>query len=304
MREGFLTVRDARLYYCEVGGGMPLIVLHGGPDFDHFYLRPEMDALSERFRLIYYDQRGRGRSAGGVEPIDVTIESEVEDLDCVRQWFGFDTVTLLGHSWGALLALEYVAAHPDRVRRLILMNPAPATNDDREQFRLRREAFDRARLYGMRKIAETPEYQAGDLEADARYYRLHFAGAVPDQALVDRIVSRLRLHFSHADILKARAIEQLLYDQTWLKADYDVLARVAERANVPTLVIHGERDMIPVQCAEHMERVLPGARLKVLRDCGHFAYLEQPREVRAAIQEFLSVDRWRPDVESWLQGEV
>jgi proline iminopeptidase len=301
MREGFLHARGARLYYCEVGGGLPLIVLHGGPDFDHSYLRPEMDALAERFRLIYYDQRGRGRSAGEVQPPDVTIESEVADLDDIRQRFGFETVTLLGHSWGALLALEYVAAHPDRVRRLILMNPAPATHADWQQFRLQREAFDGPRLSGMRMIAGMPEYQVGDLEADARYYRLHFAGAVPDQTLVDRIVSRLRLHFSHADILKARAIEQRLYDQTWLKPDYDVLTRVAGRANVPTLVIHGDRDMIPVQCAERMERVLPGARLKVLRECGHFAYLEQPAAVRAAVQGFLSADRWRPDVEKWLR---
>src|SRR5262249_11297304 len=158
----------------------------------------------------------------------------------------FENVTLLGHSWGALLALEYAAAHPERVRRIILMNPAPGTHADWAQVRLQREAFESLRLSALREVAEMPEYLWGDPEADLRYYRLHFPGGRPTPGLVEKVVSRLREHFRPADILKARAIEQLLYDRTWRNPDYDVLARVANRVNVPTLVIHGDRDFIPV----------------------------------------------------------
>jgi proline iminopeptidase len=65
-RESFTRVGRARLFTREIGSGPPIIVVHGGPDFDHAYLLPELDRLAGRARLVYYDQRGRGRSANGV----------------------------------------------------------------------------------------------------------------------------------------------------------------------------------------------------------------------------------------------
>ena len=111
----------------EIGSGRPVIVLHGGPDFDHSYLLPDLDRLSNSYRLIYYDQRGRGRSAAGVRPEDVTLASEIADLETIREHFSLDSMILLGHSWGTVLALEYARRHPERVSHLILMNPAPVS---------------------------------------------------------------------------------------------------------------------------------------------------------------------------------
>src|ERR1700746_3918399 len=79
-RESRIPVHGAGLYCREVGRGAPMIVLHGGPDFDISYLLPELDRLSDKFRLIYYDQRGRGRSTNHVKPEEVTLESEMADL--------------------------------------------------------------------------------------------------------------------------------------------------------------------------------------------------------------------------------
>src|SRR5215216_5977120 len=106
-REGTVPAGDAELFFRETGNGQPIVVLHGGPDFDHTYLLPELDRLSDAYRLIYYDQRGRGRSTKGVQPEDVTIQSDVEDLERLRVCFQLETVALLGHSWGGILALEY-----------------------------------------------------------------------------------------------------------------------------------------------------------------------------------------------------
>src|ERR1700730_14951859 len=124
-RESRIPVGGADLYSREVGQGTPIIVLHGGPDFDHSYLLPELDRLSDSFRLIYYDQRGRGQSADGVQPEDVTLASDIADLERLRQYFELDLVVLLWHSWGTVLALEYALRYPQRVSRMILMNPAP-----------------------------------------------------------------------------------------------------------------------------------------------------------------------------------
>jgi proline iminopeptidase len=129
-RESRIPVGKASLYSREIGRGQPIIVLHGGPDFDHSYLLPDLDRLADAFRLIYYDQRGRGRSTDQVLPEEVSLTSDVDDLDRVRQHFHLDSAALLGHSWGAVLALEYTVRHPEHVSHMILMNPAPASTGD------------------------------------------------------------------------------------------------------------------------------------------------------------------------------
>jgi len=134
-RESRIPIGGAELYSREVGQGTAIIVLHVGPAFDHSYLLPELDRLSDSFHLIYYDQRGRGRSADRVQPEDVTLASDIADLEKVRQYFTLDSVVLLGHSWGTVLALEYALRYPQRVSRMILMNPAPASTDDYKQLR-------------------------------------------------------------------------------------------------------------------------------------------------------------------------
>src|SRR5262245_57404187 len=87
--EGYLPVEAAYVYYRQIGQGPPLLILHGGPDFDCNYLLPELDGLSDAFHLVYYDQRGRGRSSGTVQPATVSIQSEVEDIETIRKHFGW-----------------------------------------------------------------------------------------------------------------------------------------------------------------------------------------------------------------------
>lgn len=285
--ESYLTVPGAQLYCREIGTGVPLCILHGGPDFNHNYLLPEMDLLASIFRLIYYDQRGRGKSSGGVAVEDVTIESEVNDLDLLRQNFGLETISLLGHSWGCVLAMEYATRHPDRIGHLILMNSAPASSDDLLRFRAHRQAFEADSLSRMQAIAATRSYIEGNIQTEAQYYRAHFSAALRRAEDVEKVVVRLRSHFRPQDIVKARAIEERLYDQTWHTPEYNLLERL-RACKTPTLVIHGAQDFCPVACASHITEAVPGARLVVIDDCGHFAYLEHSLEVFKVIEAFVS----------------
>jgi len=136
-----------------------MIVLHGGPDFDHSYLVPDMDRLSDSLRLIYYDQRGRGGSADGVKPEDVSLASDISDLEEVRQYFQLGSVALLGHSWGTVLALEYALRYPQRVSHLLLMNPAPASSDDYKQLRKERAGKLAGDLDRLKAVAASAPYK-------------------------------------------------------------------------------------------------------------------------------------------------
>jgi proline iminopeptidase len=286
-RELRVRVGKADLYVRELGVGPLAIVLHGGPDFDCRYLLPEMDRLAERFRLVYYDQRGRGRSASGVRAQDVSLESEIADLDAVRQHFGPSPVTLVGHSWGSVLALEYALRHPEHVAQLVLLNPAPASRADFLAYLQSRNGGAADDLELKRSIAATPAYQQGDPEAVTAYYRAHFRSTFRRPEDLERILPRFAEGLSADGVLLARAVEQRLLAETWLREDYD-LAPKLKGLDMPAVVVWSERDFIPRSCAEHISDALPNARWVVLEDCGHFAYFERPDalpdliEIRAA----------------------
>lgn len=289
VRESRISVGNAAIYARTIGQGRPMIVLHGGPDFDQAYLLPEFDRYADAFRLIYYDQRGRGKSARGVEPQDVSLGTEIDDLDKVREHFQLTAPVLLGHSWGAVLALEYALRHPTRVSHLILMNPAPVSVADVGVLRKAYMAQLGADMEKQKEIFSSAAYQSGDPVAVAARYRIHFKHGLTRPADYERLMTRMAAAFSDqgaAGIVKARAVEDRLMRETWASASYDLLPKL-RNLRIPTLVIVGVDDFIPVEIAARIARAIPDARLVSIRACGHFAYLECPAEARAAVDGFL-----------------
>ena len=287
-RESRIPVAGARLYCREVGRGRPVIVLHGGPDFDISYLLPELDRLSDRFHLIYYDQRGRGRSADGVKPEDVTLESEMADLDEIREHFHLDKVVLLGHSWGTVLALEYALRHPGRVSRLVLMDPAPASAADIDRFRKERVEKWPALMELRRAIADTTAYKEADPDAVVAYYRVHFKPALARSEDYEKLILRMQARFiqqGKEGILKSRAVEDRLVNETWASPNGYDLHPGLKGLNIPALVITGDHDFFPF-AAEHIAQAIPSASLVTLKDCGHFPYLECHALLREQIDAF------------------
>jgi proline iminopeptidase len=289
-RESRIPVGNAELYSREIGQGTPIIVLHGGPDFDHSYLLPELDRLSDSYHLIYYDQRGRGQSADGVKPEDVTLASDIEDIEKVRQYYHLDSVVLLGHSWGTVLALEYALRYPGRVSRLILMNPAPASEADYKQLRsdwLEKRADDIER---RKSIAATAAYKQADPEAVVAYYRIHFKPALARSEDYEKLITRMQASFiqqGKEGIIKARAVESRLMTETWSAPEFNLLPRL-KSLRIPTLVITGDHEFIPAPTAEHIAQAIPKAHLVTLKGCGHFTYLECPVAVREQIDSFFA----------------
>jgi proline iminopeptidase len=292
-RESRVAVGSASLWTREIGRGRPLIVLHGGPDFDTGYLLPELDRWADAFRLIYYDQRGRGKSADGVRAEDVSLKSEIDDLDMVRQHFRLESPALLGHSWGTVLALEYALRYPTRVSRLVLMNPAPASASDLAVFRqlyLQQLGADMDR---QRAIVATAAYKGAEPETVAARYRIHFEHALAKSSDYEKLMARMKAGFitqGSQGILKARAVEDRLMLDTWEKDGYDLLPKLGA-LNIPTIVLVGDHDLIPTEIAAHIALAIPNAQLVTLKNCGHFAYLECGGDVRTAVDAFLQRTR-------------
>ena len=282
----------ASLYSREIGFGPPILVLHGGPDFDSGYLLPDLDRWADAFRLIYYNQRGRGRSADGVLPDDVSLESDVDDIERVKQYFRLESPTLLGHSWGVVLALEYALRHPKGVSRMVLMNPAPVSASDLALFRNSYVQQLGADMDEQRRIVSGNAYKEGDPEAVAARYRIHFRHALTRSEDYERLMDRMRSGFIRQrkeGIVKARAVEDRLMRDTWQQSGYDLLPKL-HTLNIPTLVILGKDDFIPGEIAGHIARAIPNCQLVKLKHCGHFVFMECAEDVRRAVNGFFSTD--------------
>jgi proline iminopeptidase len=288
--DGFTASTPVPLYWAAYGprGGAPLLVLHGGPGADHAYLLPQMLALADRRGMVFYDQRGGGRSTTG-DRAPITWRIHVEDLDRViaelETELGAGPVTIVGYSWGALLAMLFAieagagrAAH--RPRRLVLIDPAPVTREYRAAF----EA-EFARRQSDAHVAQLRADLAASMlrERDPASYRhrafeLSVAGYFADP--------------SRARDLTAFRVAGRVQNSVWDSlGDYDLLApgqlnSIASSA-LPALVVHGRQDPIPLASSEAVARTL-NARLVVLDDCGHVPYVEQPAALFAAVRGFLN----------------
>lgn len=256
------TVRGVTLFERRVGSGPPLVLLHGGPGAGHAYLRPGFDRLGRGRTLVYYDQRGGGRSAVGRD-VPVGWQEQVADLDALREAWGLEQLSLCGYSWGGLLAMLYAVAHPARVARLALVSPAPAWRAARERF----EADFAARNLAPELQAERAALRESGLrerDPEAFQQRLFELSVVP--YFVDRARVRELTPFR---------ITGRTQQEVWASlGDYDLRPALAT-LHVPAFVLHGREDVIPYPAAQEAARLL-GAEFELLSPCGHCPHVEMP----------------------------
>jgi proline iminopeptidase len=278
--EGFTTTTGSPLYWAKYGrqGAPKLLVLHGGPGADHCYLLPQMLQLGERHDLLFYDQRGGGRSKADAR-VPITWRTHVEDLAAVVTELGLEPLSLVGYSWGAMLALLYTIEqrkNPHLVppARLALISPAPLTRE----YRLAFEAeFTRRQQSPEIQEAREELARSGLREKDPDAYRqrafeLGVAGYFSDP-------SKAR------DLTPFRVVGRV-QQSVWESLGNFDLVHDLEGIKIPSIVIHGRDDPIPLASSVEAARAL-GTNLVVLDDCGHVPYVEQPKRLFSALDTFL-----------------
>jgi proline iminopeptidase len=257
----------------------PLLLLHGGPGAHHDYLYPQMLALADTHRVFTYDQRGGGQSRTD-DPAPVTWETQVQDLARVVTEFGLVPPTIVGYSWGALLAMLYAvrcAQEPSwpAPARLVLVSPAPITRAWRDVFeQTLAERGRSATILAMRETLAASGLRESDPAAyRQRAFELSVAGYFADP--------------HRATALTPFRVTGKVQQSVWASlGDFD-LRDALRGVHCPTLVVHGREDPIPLASAEATAGCL-GAELLVLDDCGHVPYVEQPDALFGAIDAFLN----------------
>lgn len=260
-----------------VGNGDPLLLLHGGPGAHHDYLYPQMLFLAERHRLITYDQRGGGKSRTD-DPSPITWRTHVDDVAAMVKHFELGAPTIVGYSWGGLLAMLYaieaVEGRAPMPARLVLISPAPITRSWRAEFEQNLAERSRsAEILAMRaELAASGLRESDPARYRQRGFELSVAGYFADP--------------SRADSLTPFRVMAKVQQSTWESlGDYD-LRESLQQVRVPSLVLHGRHDPIPLASAEAAAQRLD-ATFVVLEQCGHVPYVEQLTALSSAIEEFL-----------------
>jgi proline iminopeptidase len=293
IEEGFVDAGSVLIYYESLGAGAPLVILHGGPGASHEYLLPYLIPLAKTNRLVFIDERGSGRSTKLEEPSGYTVENMADDVEAVRRALGLGKISLLGHSYGGVLAQAYALKYQDNLTHLILASTFHSTRQLNDVFkrmiasmtpelRGRIESLEKAGLYGHGKDFEKNRYPAPYMVAAGGegyfpyLYRRH-----PD---------------ANYDPADTGGLSWDLYREMWgSHGEFVVdgnLASVeyADRLgslHVPTLITVGDHDESDPSIARDMQKCIPGSQLVVLPDSGHMTFVDQPTLFLKAVDEFV-----------------
>ena len=285
-KEGYIDFKGFKTYYIIYGdldnGKTPLVALHGGPGYTHYYLENLSKLANDGGAVVLYDQLGCGKSDRPDNPKLWTIDLFVQELKAIREALKLDKINLLGQSWGGTLALEYMFTKPKGVEKLILSSPLLDTKiwvD--EANRLMDELPDWAseimKKHEVDGTTDSYEYS----QAYAEFKKRHIVRAEP---------------YPKEMIKSDSEMNSQIYNVMWGPSETNVtgslknwtsLDRISEIA-VPTLFISGKYDEATPKQMEAGHKLVKGSKWVLLENSSHMANLEEPDKYLAAVGDFLS----------------
>lgn len=284
--EGYAPAPDSvQLFYRVLGAGPDtVVVVHGGPGLTMDYFLEDLAPLAEHHAVVFYDQRGAGRSTLVADSAALAGERFADDLDAIRRHFGWSRINVLGHSWGVGVAALYAERYADNIGRLLLVGGVPARRsmlmDAFAEISAGRDSIAIRRLAELKQARLDDPADSGACRA---YYEILYRPFWADPAAA----ARNRGDFC-AGTPAARRNKLLNVDRfVWPSlGDWD-WRDALRRVRAPTLVIHGTKDPMPLSGAREIAALIDGARILELQGIGHFPYVESPAAFFDAVTTFL-----------------
>jgi proline iminopeptidase len=279
--ESRLAVPGGRIWFRVTGTdrGLPLVLVHGGPGFSSYYLKP-LEALGDERIVVRYDQLGSGKSDSLADTTMFTIAHFVDELDSLRAHLGIQKWHVYGHSWGTIVGIEYYRAHPEHVASLIFAGPV---------FDMR--AYGRRASELVQTLSDSSQRAVKNALATGRFDAPAYQNAVGE--FWGRYVFR---HPVQADLDSSLAsFNQHLYEYMQGPSEFTITGTLAgydakpflKEINVPTLVTVGEFDEVGPELARSHAALIPGARFTIFPGAAHLTTWDVPESTVAVVREFL-----------------
>lgn len=285
--EGHLSgAGGAEIHYRVLGSGRDtVVVVHGGPGAGMQTVIPDWEPLADRFVLVFYDQRGGGRSELPADTSLLHARYHVEDLEAVRRHFGLERMKLITHSFGSVLAARYAQTYPERVERMVfhgatgprraeaarLARKAPPSPDTALSRRMNEALGSLLRGTASDPVATCERYEElGRRLAEARGEPAAWGGTTCDAP-----AEAVRYYYRHTAQLSPRTF-----------GDWDFTTGL-EDLDAPLLVVHGARDSAAVPPQRAWAAAVPDGRLLLVPGAAKGAVAERPEVVFPAVAAFL-----------------
>lgn len=273
-------VNGTKLYCNTIGEGDAIVIVHGGPGLAHDYLFEPFKQLSDNYKLIFYDQRGCGRSDEFKEGMQVTMETMVDDLEGIRKELNIDKMNLVGQSWGALIAINYILKYPGNVKNLILLEPAPGSSEYIQQVqqtiikRLSKEDLEQ-----LTKISQNPE-----LRYDPNLFKEFMNIRMKTYFYDSTFAEKKNFNYFDSDKIQKFFASSAMFGPYLMSYNlYDKMRAI----DCPVLIIHGDYDVIPTEAIERMGKEIKNSEVHIVKECGHFVHIEKPDFYFGTIRSFI-----------------
>jgi proline iminopeptidase len=269
------AVNGTELAYVLHGEGRPLLTMHGGLGLDHTYFRPWLDGLGDVAQLIYYDQRGQGRSQRTASLDHVGHDTWAADAEELCAHLGHERVVLFGHSYGGYLAQDYALKFGERLAGLILCSTGPAFDYPQVVFANAERRGTAEQLAVLQSAMTSTVDDEGFRRAWMTILPMYFKRFDPAIAMeMDR-----NTRYSGAAF--CRGMQKCL-------PSFNTLSRLNE-LKCPTLILTGADDWIapPVEGAERLKAGIANSEVTIFEDSGHFPFIEEPERFKAVVREWL-----------------
>jgi proline iminopeptidase len=293
-QEGFVDAHGVLIYYLSLGSGSPLVVVHGGPGADHTYFLPYLLPLARTHRLIFIDERGSGRSQRLQDTSLYTVENMVEDVEDVRVALNLGKISLLGHSYGGVLAEAYALKYQRNLSHLILNSTFPSTKQMNEVLAREKAQMPPDKLKRLDELEAAGLFGKGEMWEHGRYtneyatlawgngYFPFIYGARPD-ATYDPVGQLMGTSWELYRVMWGEHGEFVI-DGNLKSVEYvDRLPSI----KVPTLIVVGDHDECDPALSKEMNEKIAGSKLVVLPNSGHMNFVDQPDMWQQAVVGFL-----------------
>jgi proline iminopeptidase len=293
LQEGYVDAHGTLIYYKVLGRGEPLVIVHGGPGASHDYFLPYLLPLARTNRLIFIDERGSGKSEKLEDPKGYTVENMVEDVEAVRQGLGLGKISLLGHSYGGVLAQAYALKYQKDLSHLILCSTFPSTKGMNEVFvkmkekmapelRQRIDQMEKAGLFGHGKDYEKSRYTNDYMIAAwGEGYFPYIYRNRPDPNY-DPVANGIMSWDLYREMWGSNG--EFVIDGNLKSVEYiDRLPSI----KVPTLITVGDHDECDPSLSRQMNEQIAGSKLVILPNSGHMTFVDQPGIFIQAVHDFL-----------------
>ena len=283
----YAKIRGVEMYFDVDGMGLTpereemrqrpvLFLLHGGPGGDHASFKTQLNELRDVAQLVYVDHRGSGRSKPA-DPTTYTLDHNIDDVEALREYLGLERISILGSSYGGIVAQGYAIRYGDRLANLVLVATTPS-------YRFMEDAKDIVRERGTADQIRVCEEWLWD-------------GAFQSQ-------EQLHEFYKVMGPMYSRAFDPEKFEEGWRRGrrnfeqtnrgfggflrTFDFTDELREITS-PTLVIGGAHDWIcPPQHSQVIAERIPRAHLKIFAHSAHAIAQDEPAAFLAAVRGFLT----------------